>query len=211
MNSIAESWERIETWLAANAPKILGNLNPPATDRELADAEKAFGCELPAQWRELYRRHNGLNFDSNQGNLFYGMGFLSLEDAVAQLELNGEPGTAASPVRAADVGVRKDDMFNPKWIAFGHDWGETLLRIDLDPAPEGTVGQVIFTDYADDTVILLNPSLTSFMADFVRDLEDGRYFLDQEAREEGNHFLDCDAEMDLINWAHSPRWKHLGY
>ena len=63
-------------------------------------------------------------------------------------------------------------MHNPNWIAFGHDGGDTLLRVDLDPGPGGTSGQVIFTDHADDTVILLAPSLSQFIADFAGDLED---------------------------------------
>jgi hypothetical protein len=32
-------WERIEAWLAANAPAVAAGLNPPASARELADTE----------------------------------------------------------------------------------------------------------------------------------------------------------------------------
>ena len=62
-------------------------------------------------------------------------------------------------------------MLNPKWIAFAHDGGASLLRVDMDPAPEGTVGQVIYTDHDDNTVILLGESIEQFLTDFADDLE----------------------------------------
>lgn len=209
MTSIAESWERIHAWLGIHAPKILDNLNRPATDHQLHQAEKSFGCEMPEEWRELYRVHNGMNSDSNLGSLFCGMQFLTLEEAIREHENNSASDETTRPVRAADAGVRKEDIYNAKWIAFAHDGGETLLRIDLAPGPSGSNGQVIFTDHADDTVILLSNSLADLMSEFVRDLETGRYFLSQEALAEGDQFLVCEPENDVINWSHSPRWKHL--
>jgi cell wall assembly regulator SMI1 len=34
-----EVWNRIEAWLAANAPAVASGLNPPASARELDDTE----------------------------------------------------------------------------------------------------------------------------------------------------------------------------
>jgi hypothetical protein len=58
-------------------------------------------------------------------------------------------------------------------------------------------------------VILVSPSLNRFLADFSTDLEAGRYFLDKDALADGNEFLRCQAEIDIVNWSFSPRWKHL--
>lgn len=207
--SIRDLWKRIETWLSAKAPKIIDNLNPAATDAEIGAAETALGCKMPDQWRQLYQAHNGMNSEKNLGSLFHGMNFLSLERAIREQANSNTTGAQPLPVRAADSGIRKADMHNPKWIAFGHDNGETLLRVDLDPGPGGNIGQVIFTDHADETVILLAPSLQHFLAVFVADLESGRYFLNKEALEEGDQFLDCDKEIDVMNWHKSPKWKHL--
>ncbi len=37
MSEIAELWERLETWANANAPKMLEDLNPGATDEQVHD------------------------------------------------------------------------------------------------------------------------------------------------------------------------------
>ncbi len=209
MESVTNSWRRIEAWLSRNAPKIVRNLNPGATAAELAAAERELGHPMPQDWHELYHVHNGMNDTGNQGNLFFAMTFLPLGRAVSEHALDNTPGAKPLPVRAADPGIRKDDMHNPKWIAFAHDNGETLLRVDLDPGPGGAAGQVIFTDHADDTVICVAPSLSEFLAEFVRDLESGKYFLDKDALKEGDEFLACAEEIDIMNWHLAPRWKHL--
>lgn len=208
MLSVEEAWKRIERWLAAKAPKILGNLNSPAKDSEILAAEKMFSCEMPAGWRDLYRVHNGMNTVGNLGSLFHGMRFLSLEEAIhehADASKEGDP----LPVRAGSAEVRKAAMHNPRWIAFAHDGGDTLLRVDMDPDPKGKAGQVIFTDHSDDTVIILAPDMAEFLTQFSDDLEADRYFLDQDALADGNHFLKCDESIDVVNWASSPKWNHL--
>jgi cell wall assembly regulator SMI1 len=203
------SWERIHRWLSANAPKILRNLNAGAGDSEIVAAERALGHEMPQEWKDLYRLHNGMNSNQNSGSLFFGMQFLPLEKVLREQTKSNVKGAKPLPVRAADPGIRLADMHNPKWIAFAHDCGDTLLRVDLDPGEGGRLGQVIFTDHADDTVIVLAPSLQAFLADFAGDLEAGRYFLNKDALADGNEFLSPKAEIDVINWSFSPRWKHL--
>ena len=43
MSEIAELWARLETWANANAPKMLEDLNPGATDEQIAELENALG------------------------------------------------------------------------------------------------------------------------------------------------------------------------
>jgi cell wall assembly regulator SMI1 len=207
--SVRSSWRKIEEWLSNKAPKILRNLNVGAPAAAIDAAERDLGCQMPEDWRELYLTHDGMNDTGNRGNLFYGMTFLSLSRAVRERANNNAAGVQPIPVRASDPGVRKESMHNRSWIAFAHDGGDTLLRVDLDPGSGGTAGQVIFTDHADDTVILLASCLSDFLRDFVCDLEGGRYYLNREALGEGHEFLACDQEIDIVNWHRSPRWQHL--
>lgn len=200
------SWNRIERWLADHAPKIIGNLNPPASGTELAAAETALRFSLPPNLRDLYRRHNGMNCNGNQGSLFFSMHFLTLEELVENHALTDcDP----IPVRAADAGINQADILNPKWIPFAHDYGECRLCIDVAPDTDGTAEQVIFTDQADDTAILVARGLEQFLAAFADDLEGANYFLNQEALDDGNHFLACAPAIDIINWVGSPKWQHL--
>jgi cell wall assembly regulator SMI1 len=205
---IAETWDRIERWLAASAPANLANLNPGASDAELAETERAIGRAMPGEWRKLYRRHDGMNADGNLGSLFFGMRFLPLSrvrEELAAVGDNAEP----MPVRAGDPAIRCEDMHDRLWVPLAHDLGDTLLRVDLNPAPGGRLGQVIFTDHADDTAILIAPSISRFLADFADDLDAGRYSLNAEALADGNQFLSPAPEIDIVNWSESPRWQHL--
>ena len=52
-------WTRIENWLANNAPKLLRNLNPGATDEEIASTEEFLGISFPDNFKDSYRIHNG--------------------------------------------------------------------------------------------------------------------------------------------------------
>jgi cell wall assembly regulator SMI1 len=156
-----------------------------------------------------------MNCDKNLGNLFYGMNFLPLERVVAEFSQDAstkaELGSAYTPDAAegADRGIKTQDMHNGGWIPLAHNWGDTLIRVDMDPAAGGHRGQVIFTDHAYGVAILLAPGVGQFLAGFADDLESGRYSLKDEALEDGNEFLECAAEVDLANWWKSPRWEHL--
>jgi cell wall assembly regulator SMI1 len=68
-------WNRIETWLAINAPEILNSLQPGATNQAINKAE-AFLDKLPEDAKASYRLHNG-QAESGQG-LIDAWEFLSL-------------------------------------------------------------------------------------------------------------------------------------
>lgn len=189
------------------SPQAPGEPHPPADENQLLAAEQKFGVELSEDWRELYRGHDGMHTHGNLGSLFHGMHFMPLEEVVRDHDQDTSQPHAPIPVRAADPGVVIRDMHNPKWVPFARS-GSTLLRVDMDPAGN-TLGQVIFTDHDDNTVILMAPSLHAFLGQFATDLEAGLYFLSEEAMREGNEFLDCTPEIDVVNWAFSARWKHL--
>jgi cell wall assembly regulator SMI1 len=202
-----ESWGRVERWLASNAPRILGSLNPPASDGELAAAEAAVGQALPSGLRDLYRRHDGMSVDENLGSLFFGMRFLTLSDAVAD---HAETDGSAFSIGAADPGIVTGDTGAAIWVPFAAHGHRCRLCVDLSPAVGGTVGQVIFVDQdALGVAILVASSVERMLCSFAEDLESGKYFLHTEALKDGEQFLDCVSEIDLLNWWESPRWAHL--
>lgn len=207
MQTAEDAWKRIHAWLDAHAPKIRKSLNRPATDEQMAAAEKAFGGPLPDDFRALYGTHDGMDTGPSLVSLFHGMEFLPLKKVIRELDDQNQPVDQLTPVRSADPGINTRHMYNSKWIPFAQT-GDTLLCIDLDPTPAGTGGQVIFRDHSDNTVLKLAPSLPAFLLGFAADLEEGRYFLDPEAKAEGEEFLDCVREIDVVNWHLSPKWKH---
>lgn len=50
--NMSEIWKRMKTWLNANAPHILDDLNPPADEKAFTAIEKHLGVEFPI-WRAL--------------------------------------------------------------------------------------------------------------------------------------------------------------
>jgi cell wall assembly regulator SMI1 len=60
MDSIDRLWERIENWLAANAPDIARALKPGITDEEIREIEAGMGGLIfPEDVKASYRRHGG--------------------------------------------------------------------------------------------------------------------------------------------------------
>ena len=63
MRPARSPWPRIDAWLAAHAPEVLGLLRAPATAEALAKVEARAGRPLPASVREAYLAHDGVRGD----------------------------------------------------------------------------------------------------------------------------------------------------
>ncbi len=79
---IEAAWERIEDWLAENAPFTLLTLNEGATERDIWAAQSALGFPLPGEIAESYRIHNG----QGEGLLMNKARFGSLVDMAAEYQ-----------------------------------------------------------------------------------------------------------------------------
>lgn len=56
---VRESWDRIDEWLRANAPRTFATLGPPAEHEEIAAAEEELGVTFPPDLVASLLRHNG--------------------------------------------------------------------------------------------------------------------------------------------------------
>jgi len=202
------SYERLERWLAAHRPEILANLLPPADDGELARLQTTIGARLPPSFLNLYRWRNGQR-DLGQGGAFYGLAFLSIPDVIGQWEAWNEVirGMSEADMRSLDEsqssvvpGVVKERYANPLWIPFSHDWGGNHLGVDLDPGPNGRVGQVINFGRDEEAKFVLGQTVDDFIDRIATELEAGNFVIDEE--EDGfntknppsGHFLDSARE-----------------
>jgi cell wall assembly regulator SMI1 len=128
----------IEEWLAGHAPRILHeSLNPAATEADLDALEAALGRPLPADYRALYRWHDGLNDEAdNWGSLWYGMSLLPLAEVLDAHRYQASQ-TQTSPLLHAPATVRAGALQNPYWLRLGFDGAHSWLLVDLDPTPAG--------------------------------------------------------------------------
>jgi cell wall assembly regulator SMI1 len=182
------SYERLERWLAAHCPGILENLLPSADDAELARLEATLGVSLPPSFRNLYRWRNGQR-DDGQAGPFYGLGFLSIPDVIARWELWNEilEDMSESDMRSLDEsqssvapGVVKERYANRLWVPFVHDWGGNHIGVDLDPGPNGRVGQVINFGRDEEAKFVLGQTVDDFIDRIAAELEAGNFVISEE-------------------------------
>jgi cell wall assembly regulator SMI1 len=163
-----EHLERIENWLQANAPDLVGLLNPPATRDDLAAFESRHDVLLPPEVVQLYLIHNGESEESD--GLFGGWKLLSLEKIRQEIELAGHEGRV--PLFLSGGGdsyyVKSFDRTNPDHKLYEY-WHEQ---------PD------------DETVIA--DSLLLFLSDFGDKLDSGQYVVDPNTENPLKALLDKD-------------------
>lgn len=80
------AWDRIETWLAANAPRTLATLSGPADEDDVRGAERALEVTFPPGLVASLRRHNGVRGETPDGNVDPAAFCLPSEDRLLSTE-----------------------------------------------------------------------------------------------------------------------------
>ncbi|MFD3580481.1 SMI1/KNR4 family protein [Streptomyces sp. NPDC058644] len=139
-SSVAQSWTRIETWLAQQAPGTFAALEPPAEASAIAAAGEVIGQSLPEPLVESLLRHNGTGDDDLLPPFWR---LLSVQNIASDWQL------CMSIYRDELEGTEEDDPdqdFGPwwhfHWIPFATDGGGDSLIIDQRPhRRRGRVGE----------------------------------------------------------------------
>src|SRR5437870_5279004 len=78
------TWDRIHTWLRANAPKVYADLRKGASEKQLEATEAAIGAQLPEDVKACYRIHDGQVCRKNIGYrpFLHGWGWYPLSEVV---------------------------------------------------------------------------------------------------------------------------------
>ena len=181
-NFMKEIWARIEKWLAVNAPKVLEVLEDGATDKEIQDIETALKVELPEDFIESYKIHNGIKA---------GFGFIegwdlhSLDSIISEWKIWEGLEEIKDFESTPDEGI-KNNWFNSKWVPFTSDGAGDSHCLDLDPDKGGNIGQVLILWHDDATRPLVAKSFTEFLSNFANDLEAGKYSVSKYGLELNN-------------------------
>ena len=170
-------WRQIETWLEANAPKILEDVAGAATATDIEDAEKQLGCRLPRALRDSYLIHNG----SIDLGLFDGWDLLPLKSVVDTWKFL--KGLQKQSILDMD-GETNSDFVKPvwwheRWIPLFHDRCGNNLCLDLVPKRGGKRGQLVSYYHDADDRFLIADGLESYLRLFADRLSANRYFVNK--------------------------------
>lgn len=170
--TVAQSWSRLDPWLAAHPKEIPSGLNPGASEDDIRSLEAALEMKLPADFIESLKIHDGQ--PGIAGDFFDGDSLLPARRIVSAWNVWRKLVTSddfddcgAEP----DDGI-KDDWYNPKWIPFTSDGMGNHLCLDLDPAEGGTPGQVIRVWHDDGERTLVARSFREWLYRFVTEYTD---------------------------------------
>lgn len=156
------------------------SLNDGASDEDFAELETVLGFALPDEFKEIYRIHNG----SKNENAFVDGEWLSIQQIstdytmwkelydAGDFEEDGED-MGCEPTHSA---IKSDFWFNPKWIPLTSNGADGKM-IDLDPTPDGKIGQIIHMIHDAYARELIAPSLKAFFEQFANDLENDEYLI----------------------------------
>ena len=170
-----EAWTRIVTWCERYAPEVLANLNPGATDEQIAEAEAHLGVTFPDDLRELYRLHDGQKNGLGGASPFDVEEWLPLHDVVDgwdSWEELRKAGTFDGWETETGDEVSKV-WWHPCWIPFAYFGAGGEYCVDMSPAEAGTVGQIIITWRNDAMRYIDTPSLAAWLGRIADDMESG--------------------------------------
>ncbi len=172
-------WNRIETWLEKNLPKMREGLMPGASQEQIQELEKLVDVTLPEDFRESLRIHDGQNGLASplldEWQLFQIKYMMSDWQCMKELF---DQGKLEGPVQTE--GTVKAQWWNPRWLEVATNGAGDLICLDFDPASGGEVGQVIIFWHVHGERKVLAPSFQAWLADFAADLEQGKYAVEGE-------------------------------
>ncbi|RKN06995.1 SMI1/KNR4 family protein [Streptomyces radicis] len=131
---VAESWARIDAWLAAHAPASAARLNPGADPAALAAAERVLGIPLPADLAASLACHNGADPDVE---VLPDLMLLPIDGVVEQWELRNQVEAEFRDDEDEDdeaLAPLEHPYWDRLWIPVAHFQGD-LDVIDMRPGP----------------------------------------------------------------------------
>jgi cell wall assembly regulator SMI1 len=180
--SVREFWTRIAAWAAANIPANEFRLSPGASEQEIADLEAIAGCSLPEDVRASYLIHNGT--DETVFPCYWSDGKLLPQEhgELVTLKVMGEMVGLIRKFEEADEEAEfvtpeiKPIHWNSRRLVLTNDASDSGLRIDLDPAEAGVMGQILRHDRTFGPVKVIAPSWAALLQQVADDVDAGLFY-----------------------------------
>jgi cell wall assembly regulator SMI1 len=180
--SVRDSWSRIAAWAAANIPSNEFRLASGASEQEIAELEGLIGCPLPDDVRESYQIHNGTDetvfpcYWSDGGLLPQEYGELVTLKVMGEmfgLHRKFEEDNYLAEIVTPEI---KPLHWSSRRLVLTNDGSDSGLRVDLDPAEAGVMGQIIRHDRAFGPVKVIAPSWAELLRRIADDADAGLFY-----------------------------------
>lgn len=169
---VAESWGRIDTWLAANAPASLARLRPGADPAAVSAAERTLGVPLPVDLAASLACHDGS--EPGSGVLPFRVDLLPVQGVVEQWELWNAVSTEFDEGEEPWGVVAGQRHWHRLWVPVTLFQGD-LECIDMRPGPgRGRLGVVPHDGPGDFDEAASWPSLAAYLQTVADVLTTGR-------------------------------------
>jgi len=177
---VAQSWQRLEDWYAANVPEVLKSLRPGVAEHAFCEIETVMQVTLPHDVKESLRIHDGQDRYSHPGAIL-GLRLKSLSEIRNGVEVGRKD---FRDEEASDVTASYEEYTsfpcdairccygNPFWLPMAGDEGGSV-GIDLDPATNGSQGQVINFGNDQENKFVLALGWAQLLEDMADELERG--------------------------------------
>ena len=181
-----ELWQRIEQYFAIHWPNKELKLRPPATDTQIAAAERELGVRFPDDFRESLLVHNGQDEGPNLLWLPAVCQLGSLESMVKCWKDDRDSFDTSDTecFDWLDSSQRTRQVhFHPKHIPFAGSpfWDYDRLLFDFAPGPMGKPGQIIMRNDID--FVFLCESFRELMQKTADGLEGGTITMSENGPE----------------------------
>lgn len=162
--------ERLDRWLAENRPEYYKQLNPGATDEEVADLEKSLGSTLPEEFKAFLKWRNGQG-RRNFKSFYYNYQLMDAKEIAGTVQgLN-------DLLAAGDFD--QVNWWSPQWVPFLRNGGGDNYCIDMGGSFGGTKGQVLEFNHDYESREIHNASFADWLETTVQALEKG-FLVDDE-------------------------------
>ena len=161
----------LERWLKDAGMALADVFGPPATGDQIAEVETALGRRLPDDYRRFLTTVGGQRFvptgeqEGYLAQLAQNIELLGPAHALGEWRTMTEEWGDAGPGPIATVGPVKPLYKSLRWWPITCILGSSQYHcLDLDPAPGGAVGQVIWMADDDEERRVVAPSFAAFLA-----------------------------------------------
>lgn len=170
------TWSGLLAALHEVAPDLVPQPAKGATGEDLDRLESVIGRKLPESFRRTWGEHDGM-----RGHIFVLLDFLDTKTIAGEWRLLRDYDGSSGGLEAVTTGPVKPHWTSRDWIPFVLIGGSTdHFCLDLDPAPGGTVGQVIHASPKDDRRRVLAPDVPAFLDLLASMVRDGRARRDED-------------------------------